>query len=129
MKKIALLLLFSLFSNIAIADCDFSTGITAGPNKTFIYSEECHLQVGRMIQDDKVKDIQISDLTKAITLKDLAITTADQRTMLWQKTSDDQLSRLNTIQSDQKRSDWLFFGLGAATMFLGAYAAAKIIHP
>lgn len=129
MKKIiSLLLLICLFSTSAFSDCDW-TGIKELPDGGYEYSPTLNLCVGQLVQDSKVKDQQISDLNKAISLKDLALTTADQRTLLWQKTSDDQLNRLNTIQADQARSGWIYYALGAASMFLGAYAAAKIIHP
>jgi hypothetical protein len=119
MKKfIALILLFSLNANAA---CDWSTGITSGPNKTFIYTEECHQAVGALIQSNK-------DLTAAIQLKDLAINMSDQRVALWEKTADDEQQRLSTMENEQKHSDWLYFGLGVATTFLAAYGAAQLVH-
>lgn len=129
MKSIvSILLAVCIFSNAALADCDFSTGITPGPNKTFIYSEECHKKVGQMAQDLKTKDAQIADLNKAITLKDLALTKADERTQLWMDTSDKLQDRVTKIDEVYKKNEWLYFGLGVLTTFAAGYAAAQLIH-
>jgi hypothetical protein len=129
MKKIFLILFLILFAeNSCFANCDWKTGITPGPNHTFIYTESCHLAVGQLVSDSAVKDKQISDLTTALDLKNAALVIADQRTALWEKTSDDQLMRLNTMQADQHHDNTLAFALGVATTFLAAYAAGQIIH-
>jgi hypothetical protein len=115
-KLIALILLFSLNAQAA---CDWSKGITPGPNNTFIYTQECHQAVGQLVQANK-------DLTAAIQLKDLAIQNSDARVALWQKSSNDEFDRLQKIESDQKHNDWLYFGLGIATTFVAAYAASRV---
>lgn len=117
-KLIALILLFSLNAQAA---CDWKTGITPGPNNTFVYSQQCHEAVGQLVQANK-------DLTQAIALKDLALTNSDARVALWQKSSNDEFDRLNKMENDQKRSDWIMFGLGVATTFAAAYAASQLIH-
>ena len=117
MKKLICILL--LFSSIAQADCDWAKGITPGPNNTYIYSLDCHIAVGQLVKSNK-------DLTAAIQLKDLAIANSDARVALWEKTSDDELDKLNKLESDQKMSQWLYFGLGVATTFLAGYTAAKL---
>jgi hypothetical protein len=116
-KLISIILLFSLNAN---ATCDWKTGITPGPNKTFIYTEECHQQVGKLVQSNK-------DLTSVIQLKDLALTNADVRTQLWEKTADNEMDRLNKLSADQKHSDWLYFTLGAATVIMTGFMAARLI--
>src|ERR1700677_5144950 len=99
MKKFIAVIVLITMSTVAEADCDFSTGITAGPNNTFIYTEECHLKVGSLVQDNAVKTQQIADLNAAISLKNLAISNSDARVALWQKSSDDNLDRLNKLAS------------------------------
>ena len=116
MKKLIVLIL--LFSVSAQASCDWKTGITPGPNNTFIYSQECHQEVGKLVQANK-------DLTSAIQLRDLAIQQSDSRIALWEKTSDDELSRLNTMQADQKHNDTLYFILGLATAIGVGFAVSK----
>ena len=105
MKTLIFLMAFlSLISNIAFADCDWKSDITPGPNHTFIYSEACHLQVGQLVQDAKVKDQQIADLNKALQLKDLALTNADARTQLWMTSTQNEQDRMAKIESSQKQS-------------------------
>lgn len=128
MKKIiSSLLLLCMLSNIAMADCDFSTGIAAGPNHTWIFTDACYLKVGQLVQDNKALTLQVGDLTKAITLKDLALTKADDRTQLWMNTSDKLTDSLTKIESEQKHNDWLYFGLGVLTTFAAGYVAAQAI--
>ena len=125
-KVISSLLLICFTSNIALADCDFKTGITPGPNKTFIYSEECHLKVGQLVQDNAVQLAQIADLNKAITLKDLAITTSDSRIALWSSTSDNLEQRLQRVDSMQSKNEFIYFGLGILATIGVGFAVAKL---
>lgn len=126
-KAIISLVLLSFVSNVALADCDFSTGVTPGPNKTFVYSEACHQKVGQLIQSDKTKTAQIADLTQAITLKDLAITKSDQRTQLWMDTSDKLQNRLTSVDDLAKKNEFLFFGLGVLATIGVGFATARLI--
>jgi hypothetical protein len=125
-KLIACILLFVSSAN-AFADCDWST-IKKLPDGGFEYSPALNLCVGQLMEDNKTKDLQIADLTKAITLKDLALKESDERVALWSKNAGDELDRLNKISQDQKHSDWLYFALGVGTTFLAAYSASKLIH-
>jgi len=126
-KVIASVLIFSCLSSAAYADCDFSKGITPGPNHTFIYSEECHQKVGQLIQDNATKDKQIADYVQAINLKDLAITKADSRTQLWMDTSDKLTDRLTKVDELQKKNDWLYFGLGVLSTVAVGFMTARLI--
>lgn len=129
MKRIiSSLLLFCMFSNAAMADCDFSKGITPGANHTYIYTEECHQAVGKLVSDNKALTLQVGDLTKAITLKDLALTKSDDRTQLWMNTSDQLLDRVNKIDDTVKHNEWIYFGLGVLTTFAAGYVAAQAIR-
>jgi hypothetical protein len=119
-KLIYSILLISLFPLGCFADCDWKTGITQGPNNTFVYTEACHQEVGKLVKANK-------DLTSAIQLKDLALTNADARTALWQKSADDEMDRLNKMSADRKMNDWLFFGLGALTVIGSGFMAARLI--
>jgi hypothetical protein len=126
-KLISLFLLISLFSNLAFADCDWKTGIIPGPNKTFIYSEACHQAVGALVQSNTVQTQQIKDLTQAIQLKDLALTSADKRTQMWTVTAENEQDRMVGLTKDQSHSDWLFFSLGVATTVLAGFMTARLI--
>lgn len=116
-----------MLSTVTFADCDFST-IVPGPNHTFIYTQECHHKVGQLVQDNKAKDGQISDLLKAITLKDLAIGVADQRAQLWNDTATKLEDRLQKVDSLQSRNETVYFGLGILTTFAAAWVAGKLMR-
>jgi hypothetical protein len=130
MKQLVIsIILACIIPRICWAGCDWSTDVTPGTNHTWIYSDECHLEVGKLVQSNKVQLQQINDLTNAVQLKNLALTADDSRVMLWQKSADDELSRLNTIQADQHRSDFLYFTLGVAAAIGTGWMASRLIHP
>jgi hypothetical protein len=128
MKKIIASILIFCMSTMAMADsnCDWSQ-IKKLPDGGFEYTATLNLCVGNLVQDNKVQAQQISDLTKAIQLKDLAISYSDARTVLWQKSADDELARLNTIEKDQKHNDLLYFGLGILFTSISVYGASKLV--
>lgn len=115
------MLFFLLFSLNAEAACDWKT-IIPGPNRTFVYTEVCHQEVGKLVQANK-------DLASAVQLKDLAITNADARTQLWMTTSENMENRLQKMDSSEKSNGWLMFGLGALTVLGAGFMAAKLLHP
>ena len=123
----ASILVLCLFSNMAFGSCDFSKGITKLPDGNYEYTSECHLKVGQLVQDNATQTAQIVDLTKAIALKNLAISYSDQRVALWQKSSDDELQRLNSIEAQQSHSDLLYFGLGVIFTAISVYGASKVV--
>lgn len=127
-KLISIILIICSFSQIVFAsNCDWST-IKKLPNGDYDYSPQLNLCVGNLVQQNQVQAQQIIDLNKSIQLKDLAINYDEQRIALWSKAAGDEQTRLATMESDQKRSDWLAFGLGVATTFVAAYAASRIYH-
>lgn len=121
-------MLFIFISNSAMATCDFSTGITEGPNKTFIYSEACHQKVGQLVQEAKTKDAQLSDLAQAVLLKDLALTKSDARVSMWTETAEKEQDRMSTLLKDQSRNGWLIFALGVATTLGAGFMASRLIQ-
>ena len=126
MKKISFLLAVCMFANTAFADCDFSKGITKLPDGNYEYTKECHVHVGELVQDNDVKTQQVDKLNKALDLKDLAITKADQRTQLWMDTSLKLEDNIQKMDSLSKKNEWLYFGLGVLTTFAAGYAAAQL---
>ena len=125
-KTISLLVMSSFLSNAAMADCDW-TKIKKNSDNTYTYSENLHLCVGRLVEDNKNLTAQNQDLKKAIDLKDLAIKYSDDRTQLWMKTSDQLMTRVNSIDSTYKRNEFLYFGLGVLATIGASFAAAKLI--
>jgi len=128
-KLISFVLALCLFSNIAFADsCDWST-IKKLPDGGFEYSAQLNLCVGALVQQAPTQTQQLSDLTQALSLKNAALLTSDQRTEMWIKNAQDSQDRLSKISADQKTNEWLFFGLGVATTFLAGYMASRLLHP
>jgi len=126
MKRIlCTILALSFFSNVALAECDFSAGITKTADG-YLYTKECHVKVGEMKQDLKIANEQNEKLTKALDLKDFAITKADQRADMWMNTTYKLEDRINTIDQMRSTNQWVAFGLGALTMFAAAYAASQL---
>jgi hypothetical protein len=126
-KSIFWMLLFSMISNIALADCDW-TKIKNNGDGTYTYSKELHICVGQTVEDNKTKDLQIQDLTKAVSLKDLAIQKSDERTQLWIDTSLKLEKNIQAMDSFKKTDEWLYFGLGALTIFASGIAAAQLTN-
>ena len=125
-KLIVLTILLSFISNIAFANCDWST-IKQLPDGGYEYSAELNICVGKLVQTNKLQLVQIEDLTKAIQLKDLALTNADARTQLWMTTAQNEQDRLSKISSAQSHSDFLYFGLGALTVIGAGFMTARLI--
>jgi hypothetical protein len=121
------LVVISFFSVNALADCDFSKGITALPDGNYEYTKECNLAVGQMKQDLDVKTKQNLDLNSALSLKDLAIQKSDQRANLWMDTSfklEDNITKYDSLRS---KNEWLYFGLGFIAASVAMYAVARTI--
>lgn len=127
MKKIiSILLSLSFLSSVVFADqnCDW-TQIKKLPDGGYEYNPTLNICVGQLVQMNKIQAQQIQDLTKAISLKDLAIKDDDSRVQLWETTADSEQNRLSIMESDQKHSEWLYFGLGILTTFVAGYAIAR----
>jgi len=125
-KLISFVLMFTLFASSAFADCDFSTGIKSNPDGTYNYSKECHIKVGQIVQDNATKDAQIADYKKALTLKDLTITTDEQRINNFAVALDRTMARVDKADELRDRNYWLYFGLGVLVTGAAAYSAAKL---
>lgn len=126
-KLISIIAAVSLFSNICFADCDFKD-LVHNADGTVTYSKADHVCVGKLVQDSAVKAKQVDDLNKAVQLKDLTITTADQRADNWMNTSlklEDNIQKMNTIQ---KNEFWISFGLGVLATFAAGMAAASLTN-
>ena len=127
-NNIILTVLFTFVPNIVFGACDWST-IKPMVNGDYEYSTECHILVGKMVQDAKVKDTQVQDLSKAIELKDLALSKADERVMLWRNISQDEQDRLQKMNSMTKTDNFLYFGLGVLSALGAGFMAARLIKP
>lgn len=124
---LTLISIISFVSNIALADCDFKTGISPIVDG-FKYSQQCHQQVGIMVQELQIKDKQLEDLNKAIDLKNTALKASDDRTQLWMDASFKLEARTEAIENLRKSNDWIYFGLGALTILGAGFMAASLVR-
>lgn len=126
MKVISLFVLVSFMGNLALADCDFSTGITRNEDGSYRYSKECHTKVGVMKQDLQVAQEQLEGYKKAIELKDLALVKTEQRVQLWTDTTFKLEDRITKIDELQSKNNILYFGLGVVFTGLAVWGAGQL---
>jgi hypothetical protein len=119
------LLTFALTLQAAKADCDYSK-IVSNADGTYTYSKELNHCVGVMKKDLDATKAQMDSYVQSITLKDLALSKADERIKNWQDNSDKLENRLNTIDSLEKKNEWLFFALGIVVTSAAVYGASKL---
>lgn len=110
----------------SLADCDFSTGIEKLADGRYAYSVECHKKVGKMVQDLKDRQDEVGKLNDSIKLKDLALTTQEQRANMWMDTSMKLEDRVNTIDKYNTTNHWLYFGLGVVFTGLSVWGAGQL---
>lgn len=127
-KLISALLAVFMFANVALADCDFSTGITPNTDGSYTYTKACHIAVGTMKRDLDTANTKIASYEKVIQLKDLSLTKSDERADLWMNTSFKMQDRLNSVDELKSKNQWLAFGLGIVFTSLAVYGAGQLAH-
>lgn len=125
---VSFILMLCFLSNVAFAECDFSTGITPLGDGTFKYSGECHRKVGQLQEENKTKDAQLADLNKALELKDLAIQKADARTQMWMDTSLKLEADVNKIDDLRSKNEVLYFALGVVFTGAAVWGASQFVR-
>lgn len=127
MKKIiSLFIVLSLFSQVALAECDWKKGVKENVDGTFTYSAECHLRVGQLVRDEPIKDQQIAEYKKVIELKDLALSKTEQRADMWMNTTFKLQDRMNTIEDYSSRNNTVYFIIGVAFTALAVWGAGQL---
>ena len=108
----------------ALADCNWSsTEKVAGKHS---YSKDCHIEVGKLVKEQKQRVEQVAKLNKSLTLKDLAISKQSARIDLWRDTSYKLEDRLIKHDRYAKKNDWLLFGGGILTTILTGWAIGQV---
>lgn len=126
MKKIiSLIIVFSMFSHITMAECKWSTGVTK-QDTGYLYSNDCHGRVGLLVKDVDDFKIEVESLRKTIDLNAKTLNVAYERVELWQSTAVKLEDRVNKIEAAAEKNKWLYFGLGVLTVFAAGYAAKQI---
>lgn len=104
--------------------CDTST--IKKVSNGYLYSKECHVWVGKNVKEIEIRDVQVKDLYKTITFKDLAIKAQQDRATLWMDTSfkvEEEYQKSRKMTEFQK---WLYFGLGVVVMGAAVNGAGKL---
>ena len=124
-----MIMMVSLVSQTALADCKPSTDIYESydynPSK-FVYTQECHIDYGRLRKVEPQREEQVKELKKSITMKDLALTTANDRIEVWQKTTYKLQGKLLTVEKNNDKLKWIYFGIGILTMSGAVWAAGQL---
>jgi hypothetical protein len=125
------LLTVSLISHSVLASCDPKSNehvykSTSYNPPRYVYSIDCHIEFGRLIEVEKKRKEQVDHLEKSITLKDLAINTSNKRVELWKKTTYKIEDKLVRLEKNNNRLKWMYFGLGILIMAGATYGASKL---
>lgn len=127
-KKLLAPLMVSLAifnSSIAIASCVWSKDIVQNGNQ-FVYSKECHLEVGRLVEENKLLKEQVGKLERALELSDLALRKSEEKSLLWMDTSIKVQNELLKYENQRQLTRWVDFGLGVGVAILSVWAAGQL---
>jgi len=125
MKNIIVLVLtFILTTQSVLATCDWKT-IQETP-QGYLYSKNCHIEVGRLVKSEKLLKEQIAALNKQITLKDLQFNKQSEITDKWRKTSYSLEDRVIKSYKLSSFSNKLNFVGGFVLAILSVYAAGQL---
>ena len=114
MNKIIVLLLFPVLS---WSNCDWKN-IEEKEGK-YIYSEECHVKVGKTVKKAERQE-------KIITLQDLTINKYDERLELWINHSDKLEKRVTDMERFKELHSTLYFIGGVLFTSLAVYSAGQL---
>ena len=125
MRSLILVLCF-LLPQVGIADCDFKTGITK-VESGYLYTKDCHIKVGVIVEENKLKTQKITELQKTIELKDLQVRLTEERVDLWRRTSLDLEKEYNKRLKLNQFQNWVNFTLGVAVTGVAVWGASKLV--
>lgn len=104
--------------------CDWTT-IKKTPDG-FLYSTECHLKVGQLVKNEALYKQQVDELNQALSLKDLALTKADERIRIWRDESYKQYEFNHKYQSFSDTQKIIYFSLGIVFTGIAVYVAGQL---
>lgn len=113
-----------LLSTNIFGSCDWST--VKETDKGYLYSKECHIEVGNSISELEGRREQVETLKNSLKLKDLALNTSNMRIEDW-KTATYQLEdRLLKHDRWSGIKSWSYFGTGVGVTILSVWAASLL---
>lgn len=111
-------------NSTALAACDFSTGITQ-TEKGFLYTPDCHREVGRISKENEDRKEQAELYRKALDLKDIAMDAQRERADMWRDTSFKLEDKLSSIERFKRNNELLYFGLGVVLTVGAGWAVGQ----
>jgi hypothetical protein len=106
--------------------CDPSTDITKNQDGSYTYTKECHVEVGKKVEENEKRKEQVTKLYQVIELKDLALVKSHERIELWRDTSFKMEDKVNSLEKMKETNKWLYFGVGVVVMSLAVYGAGQL---
>lgn len=125
LKKMTKVLIFFMALGPYALACDWSKVKKTGDG--YLYPKDCHIKVGKLVEENTLRKTQVEEQRKVITLKDLQIDFTEKQRDVYKDVAEDNLDRLNKIDSMQSTNNWIHFGLGVLVTF-GAILASKSIR-
>ena len=114
-----------IIPSLSFGACNWKTGVIK-TEKGFLYTKSCHKAVGKMKEDVADREEQVKKLNESISLKDLALTKAEERAKNWSDESYNQYERLQRQARLNSYNNWIYFGGGIAVTILSVWAAGQI---
>ena len=122
----ALLVIFSLFSNTSYAECVWNRDVKEAGDGNYIYTRECHVQVGKNNKELEIRKVQVDELNKAIDLKDLALVKQEERVHLWMDSTLKMNDKIQSYESFRVSNQALYFGLGIIFTGFAVWGAGQL---
>ena len=128
---LCILLMVSLVDHSVLASCNPKSNehiykSTDYNPPRYVYSKDCHVDYGRLREEEPLRKKQVEHLKESIRLKDLAIDYSNKRIDNWQKTTFKLEDKLLKIEKNNERIKWIYFGLGVVVMGGAVWAAGQI---
>lgn len=125
MKWISVVLICGIISNSVFANCELARDIKRVPGG-FLYTEECHKEVGKRFIENKEYKKQVSNYEELLKLSDKAISIERERSDLWKKTSYELQTRIQNLDDSQHKNNLIYFGAGVILMLGATWAAGQV---
>lgn len=120
---ISFLILFN--ATAAYSECKFSTGIRE-TKAGFLYTEECHIRVGKTVKENKIMKQEIEALNLSLSFTKKALDLSVEKENLWEKEALEQYNNLQNYKKASEKEKWLWFGIGILVMGGATYAAGQL---
>lgn len=114
-----------LVNQTVLADCN-PKEIKETDKGTFEYTLDCHVDYGKLRQNEDARKKQVDHLKKSIELKDLALDYSNKRIEIWQQATYKMEDRLLKIEKNNEKIKWLYFGLGVLVMSGAVWGAGQL---